>query len=91
MEEDFLMTMKKPEVFKRHGERRCGKGFSLEELKKAGTNFKVAMELRIPIDHRRRTAHEENIEMIKVSLRNRKTSSKPRKIAGKSKRQTPHS
>ncbi len=90
LEEDSLMTMRKPEVFKRHGERRCGKGFTLEELKKAGTNFNVAMQLRIPIDRRRRTAHEENIEMIKVLLRHRKTGSKPRKTARKSKRQTPH-
>lgn len=86
MEKDLPMTMTKPKVFKRHRGRRPGKGFSLEELKKAGTNFKEAMNLRIPTDPKRRTAHEENIEMLKALLEDGKTGFKPRKTTRKSKR-----
>jgi ribosomal protein L13E len=80
------MTTTRPKVFKKHGERRFGKGFSLGELKKAGMNFKEVKELGIPTDPRRRTAHEENIEIIKVFLRDRKTVSKSRKTTRKPKR-----
>lgn len=80
------MTATRSKVFKKHGERRFGKGFSLSELKNAGMNFKEAKELGIPTDPRRRTVHEENIEIIKVFLRDRKTVSKSRKTTRKPKR-----
>jgi large subunit ribosomal protein L13e len=80
------MTSTRPKVFKKHGERRFGKGFSLGELKKADLNFREAMKLGIPIDSKRRTAYEENIRMIKVFLRVRKTGSMSRKTTRKPKR-----
>lgn len=62
------MEALKPLVFKKGGKQRLGKGFSLDELKKVGLNPKQALKLRIPIDTRRRTVHEENIEKLKRLL-----------------------
>jgi large subunit ribosomal protein L13e len=62
-----MMTVK-PKVFKKGGKQRCGKGFSGEELKKAGLSFKDALKLGIPVDSKRRTAHEENVDAIKSFL-----------------------
>ncbi|MEM3626491.1 MAG: ribosomal protein L13e [Candidatus Bathyarchaeia archaeon] len=58
----------KPKVFKKNGRQRHGKGFSKEELKRAGLSFTEALKLGIPIDYRRKTAHEENINVIKSFL-----------------------
>lgn len=73
------MRVIKPIVFKKGGKQRYGKGFSREELKKAGLSLKDALKLRVPIDSRRRTLHEENINAIKQFLGNKKTLSKPKK------------
>lgn len=62
------MMSTKPKVFKKDGRQRYGKGFSKGELKKAGLSFTEALKLGIPIDYRRRTAHEENINIIKSFL-----------------------
>ena len=69
------MTVK-PRVFKKGGKARCGKGFSGEELKKAGLSFKDALRLGIPIDSKRRTAHEENVEAIETFLESTKAKAK---------------
>lgn len=71
-------------ILKPDGKQRRGKGFSREELKKAGTNFKAALKLGIPIDLKRKTAHDENVEALKTFLQTKKTASKP-KSKGKSK------
>ena len=76
------MMSAKPKVFKKGGKQRCGKGFSGEELKKAGLSFKDALRLGIPIDSKRRTAHEENVEVIKSFLGSMKVKTKRK---GKSK------
>jgi len=47
---------------------RGGRGFSLGELKAVGLSFKRAKKLGIPIDKRRRSAHEENIEKLRKLL-----------------------
>jgi len=73
------MTELKAKVQKKAGKQRTGRGFSREELKKAGTDQKEALRYHIPIDPRRKTAHEENIETIKTLLKNKKTTSKPKK------------
>ena len=86
LEKYLPVNMTRLKVFKKHGDQRPGKGFSLEELQKAGTNFKEVMDLGIPTDPRRKTAHQENIEVIKALLKNRKTVSKPRKTTRKPKR-----
>jgi large subunit ribosomal protein L13e len=72
----------KPKVFKKSGNQRCGKGFSREELKKAGLSLKEALKFGIPVDSRRRTTHEENVEVVKTFLESKKAKVKSK---GKSK------
>jgi large subunit ribosomal protein L13e len=76
------MMALKPKVFKKGGKQRCGKGFSREELKKAGINLKEALKLGIPVDFRRRTTHNENVDAVKALME--KVKAKP-KSKGKSK------
>jgi large subunit ribosomal protein L13e len=73
------MITAKPKVLKKGGKQRYGKGFSREELKKAGLSFKEALKLSIPIDSKRRTTHEENVEVIKTFLENKKAETKRKK------------
>jgi large subunit ribosomal protein L13e len=75
------MTTAKPKVYKKGGKQRFGKGFSREELKSAKLSLKDALRLKIPVDSRRRTLHEENVEVIKSLLQNRKAEVKPKRKA----------
>ncbi|MEM2314662.1 MAG: ribosomal protein L13e [Candidatus Bathyarchaeia archaeon] len=52
----------------RKGKKRAGKGFSKEELKAVGLSIKEALALKIPVDPRRRTKHEENVKALKKTL-----------------------
>ena len=79
------MITAKPRVFKTREKKRHGKGFSRDELKKAGTNMTEALKLRIPLDPRRRTAHEENIEAVKALVTQKKAERKPKKLKPKKK------
>lgn len=47
---------------------RAGRGFTLEELKAAGVNRKVARTIGIAVDHRRRNRCEESLEVNKARL-----------------------
>ncbi len=47
------------------GKPRAGKGFSPDELKEAGLNAGDARALKIPVDRKRKTSHEKNIEALK--------------------------
>jgi large subunit ribosomal protein L13e len=47
------------------GEKRVGRGFSVNELKEAGLSLDEAKKLGIYIDKRRKTAHPWNIEYLK--------------------------
>jgi large subunit ribosomal protein L13e len=67
----------KPEVVKPEGKRN-GKGFSLEELKKAGLNPAKAKRLELPVDKRRKTAHDQNVEAIKAYAKKKKAVAKPK-------------
>jgi large subunit ribosomal protein L13e len=69
----------KPTVFKKDGKQRHGKGFSREELKKAGLDLQEALKLGIPVDSRRTTVHEENISVIRGFLEGKKAASKSKK------------
>jgi len=73
------MTSIKPIIFKKGGKKRCGKGFSREELKKVRLSLREALKLSIPIDSRRKTIHEENVNTIKNFLKSKKKASKPKK------------
>jgi large subunit ribosomal protein L13e len=87
------LKLLKPIVFKRSGGQRLGKGFSLGELKAVGLNPKQALKLGIPLDTRRRTVHEENVEKLRkflevesVGPKPEETLEKPRRRKGKTKR-----
>ena len=73
------MPLVKAKVFKSVDRQRFGKGFSQEELKKAGISLSEAVKLKIPVDPRRRTAHEENIQAVKAVLEAKKTEAKPKR------------
>ncbi|MBS7640197.1 MAG: ribosomal protein L13e [Candidatus Bathyarchaeia archaeon] len=57
----------KPIVYSK-GKRRVGKGFSRGELKAVSLTIEEALKLNIPVDERRKTAHEENIETLRKHL-----------------------
>jgi ribosomal protein L13E len=65
-EENRPMSSVKAKVFKEPDKQRFGKGFSKEELRKAGTSLREAAKNKIPVDPRRRTAHEGNIQIVKA-------------------------
>lgn len=50
---------------KKEGGFRQGRGFSLEELKKANKSLIQARILGLPIDQKRKSCHEENVKVIK--------------------------
>jgi large subunit ribosomal protein L13e len=60
------MIEMKPKIFKKDRKQRFGKGFSREELRNAGLSLTEALKLRIPVDSRRRTTYEENVEAVKA-------------------------
>ena len=56
-------------VRKKDGKQREGHGFSREELRKAELDLRKALKLKIPVDLRRRSSHEENVEALKARLK----------------------
>jgi len=79
------MKTVKPKVFKNDGKQRAGRGFSREELKKAGSSLNEALRLGLSVDIRRKTAHEENIEAVKAFLQEKKPASSTKKLRRKPK------
>jgi ribosomal protein L13E len=61
----------KPQVIKPGGN-------APEELKKAGLNKAEAKRLKIPVDDRRKTAHEQNVKIIKAYAEKEKAKIKPK-------------
>ena len=51
---------------------REGRGFTFEELKKAGFEVRKAAKLGIAVDHRRRNTNEESLEINVARLLNYK-------------------
>jgi len=70
-------------ILKKRGRNRRGRGFSREELKKAGISQKQALKLQLPVDLRRRTAHEENVKLLKQQLKVKTRKITKRKTAKK--------
>jgi len=60
----------KPQIIKPNGNIRPGKGFSPDEISKAGLNAGEARKLCIPIDYKRKSCHEENIANLKSHIVN---------------------
>jgi len=75
----------RPEVFKRKKEQTAGRGFSSDELKKAGSSLHEAVSLHIPVDPRRKTSHDENVERLRNVLKERRIARESKKPKGKSK------
>ncbi len=68
----------KPQILKTNEKQRLGKGFSRRELKKAGINLLEARQIELPVDFRRRTTHDGNVEAIKAYAEHVKTVHKPK-------------
>ena len=68
----------KPKILKPNGKQRSGKGFSTEEIKKAGLTPAEAKRLEVPVDKRRKTAHDQNVEAIKAYAEKKKAEAKPK-------------
>jgi large subunit ribosomal protein L13e len=68
----------KPKILKQDGKQRSGKGFSSGELKKAGLDKTEARKIGLPVDQRRATAHDENVEVIKAYAEKKKAEAKPK-------------
>jgi ribosomal protein L13E len=68
----------KPKILKQDGKQRKGKGFSSGELKKAGLDKTEARKIGLPVDQRRATAHDENVEVIKAYAEKKKAEAKPK-------------
>lgn len=68
----------KPKILKPDGKQRSGRGFSLDEVKKAGLTEADARKMQLPVDIRRRTAHEENIEAVKAHIKKVTAEIKPK-------------
>ncbi|MGQ9507150.1 MAG: ribosomal protein L13e [Candidatus Bathycorpusculaceae bacterium] len=72
----MIMALK-PKVFKKGRKQRYGKGFSREELKKAGISLREALKSGIPVDFRRKTIHTENVGAVKAFIEKEKPKTKP--------------
>jgi ribosomal protein L13E len=71
---------------------RAGHGFSLPELKKAGIDIRVAKKKGIRIDKRRKSAYDENIQLLKDGgkpKKEKKPVKAPKKKATKTKKAPP--
>lgn len=72
-----------PKIFS-SGKTRPGRGFSYLELKKANMNINTAKNLGLRVDKRRRTAYEENINLLKEKMKGKaKMQEKGEKKKGK--------
>jgi ribosomal protein L13E len=67
----------KPQVLRPDGKQRVGRGFSREELTKAGVNLQEARRIQLPIDFRRHTAHDMNVKAVKTYAAHEKAKPKP--------------
>ena len=65
-------------VTKRNGRKSTSRGFSLTELKKAGLTKQDAKQMGIPLDVKRKSAHDENVETLKVHAEKAKAKAKPK-------------
>lgn len=73
------MSTEQPKIFKQDGKQREGRGFSRGELAKAGSHMKEALKLHIPLDPRRKTVHDENVETLQKLLETRRPTVKAEK------------
>ena len=53
-------------ITKHNKKQSTGRGFSPTELKKAGVNKQQAKQIGLPVDVKRKSAHDENVATIKA-------------------------
>ncbi len=68
---DFMKETERRATVQGRSGTRFGRGFSREELKKAGCLSAQIMKLGFRVDSKRRTVHEDNVEMIKKLIKER--------------------
>ena len=68
----------KAQILKPDDKKRDGKGFSKAEVKKAGLNSVSARKMGLPVDPRRRTVHDENVEAVKAHAEKERAKPKPK-------------
>jgi ribosomal protein L13E len=56
----------KPTIQRPNGKTKNGKGFSPTELTTAGITYAQAEQFGVPVDFRRKSAHENNIAALKA-------------------------
>ncbi|MEM1645790.1 MAG: ribosomal protein L13e [Ignisphaera sp.] len=60
--------VKSPKIIKERGivvSHRIGRGFSIGEIKQAGLTIQLAKQFNIPLDYRRRSVHQHNVDNLK--------------------------
>jgi large subunit ribosomal protein L13e len=60
--------VKSPKIIRKRGLEtylRIGRGYSIGEIKQVGLNIKLAKQFNIPLDIRRRSVHQYNVENLK--------------------------
>jgi len=68
----------KATITKQNGKESIGRGFSLNELKKAGLTKQDAQKIGIRLDVKRKSEHEENIATLKAHAEKAKAEAKPK-------------
>ncbi len=63
----------KPIITAQNGKEKQGKGFSPDEIKEAGISKQKARQLKLPVDERRKSCHQENVDAIKAHLPKQKS------------------
>jgi ribosomal protein L13E len=68
----------KPTITKNKGTNIEGKGFSPNEMAKAGVTKNQMQKMKMPIDYKRKSEHESNIAAIKAHAAQAKAEEKPK-------------
>lgn len=65
-------------ITKRNGKKSTSRGFSLSELKKACLTKQDAKKIGIPLDLKRKSTHDENVDTLKMHAEKAKVEAKPK-------------
>ena len=68
----------KPTITKQNGKQSIGKGFSRTELEKAGVNKQQAKQMGLPVDFKRNSSHDENVQTIKAHAQKAQAEAQPK-------------
>jgi len=75
-------------ITKQNGKQSIGRGFSLNELTKAGLTRQDAKKIGVPMDIKRKSVHEENVECIKSHAQEAKKQAAAKPVTTKPKSAT---